>query len=81
MDVKALTDSALISADPVVSSALTARWKDQPVSNLRLIELTVENTGSDAIAPSDFASPLTFNILGDANVNSVLGRDIPSRRN
>jgi hypothetical protein len=65
MDVRVLTDSALISADPLVHSALTARWKDQPVSNLRLIELTVENTGSDAIAPGDFASPLTFNILDD----------------
>lgn len=63
LDVRVLTDSALISSDdPNVRGSLTVRWKGQDVSNLRLLELTVENTGSEPIRPSDFATPLILTI-------------------
>ncbi len=61
-----LTDSSLISPAPDVASSLTAFWQGRPVSNVRLVEISVNNTGHEAIRPDDFATDLNL-VIADGD--------------
>ena len=50
----------LVDINPEASDDITILYKNQPVDNVILLQIRLENTGNQPIVPDDYIEPVTF---------------------
>jgi hypothetical protein len=63
-----LSNTSLVQVQGSVSNDTTVLYKGQPIHNLSIVTVKLENDGNQAIREADYAKPITFIFPAGSNV-------------
>ena len=63
-----LANSSLVEVEPTVAEEIRVYYQDKEVSNLSLVQVLIENTGTEEIVEEDYARPISFQFGGESQI-------------
>lgn len=68
LQIVVLSNTSLIEIEPSIVDEISIEYQDQPVDNLSLIQIKLENTGNQEIRVEDYDRPITFTFPSEATI-------------
>ena len=63
-----LANTSLVEIEPTVANDIEILYKEQPISNLTLIQVKLENDGNQSIRKEDYTEPIEFIFSQNAQI-------------
>lgn len=67
-----LAATSLVEVEPSVAEEIKLFYRDEPIENLSLFQLKVENSGTQTIREEDYAKPVKFTFPSQAEIVDAL---------
>lgn len=68
LQVVILASTSLVEVEQSITEDIKVLYKDQPIANLSLVQVKVENSGNQAIREEDYAQPIKFVFPSQAEI-------------